>query len=99
MMIIGDGLRESTRYLAFIPLKFGATVCLVFVALYAVFKYIEYQSCGTDPHNDLAFYLLIMAALAATDGLVMMGMEYTSMRQSENRIKRYLKKIMNDGTK
>ena len=93
MMLFGDGLRESTKYLASIPFKFAATLSMVFIVLHALFKYMEFQSGSTDPHNDLAFYTLLMATFFAIDGLAIMSMEYASMRQSENRIMRYLKKI------
>ena len=82
-----------------IPFKFAAPVSMVFIVLYSVFKYMEFQSGSTDPHNDLAFYTLIMATLFAIDGLAIMCMEYASMRQSENRIKRYLKRIIGNKAK
>lgn len=97
MMLFGDGLRESTKYLVSIPFKFAATLSMFFIVLYAIFKYMEFQSGSTDPHNDLAFYTLLMATLFAIDGLAIMCMEWASRRQSENRIKRYLKRISNNG--
>ena len=97
MMLFGDGLRESTKYLVSIPFKFAATLSMFFIVLYSLFKYMEFQSGSTDPHSDLAFYTLLMATLFAIDGLAIMCMEWASRRRSENRIARYLKKIMGNG--
>ena len=81
-----------------IPVKFVVTLGLVFIAIYAVLKYVEYQSSAEGMINDvLAFYVFILATLIAIDGLIVMCENWASMRLSESRLMRYLKKIMGNG--
>ncbi len=94
MMSFGDGLRDSTKYLYTIPFKFAATLSMIFIVIYSVFRYMELNSKGLGPiHDDLAIYTLLLATIFAIDGLIIMFMEYASMRFSEIRLDRYLKKI------
>ena len=91
-------MRKSTKYLLTIPVKFVVTLGLVFIAIYAVLRYVEYQSSTVGMISDvLAFYVFILAVLISIDGLIVMCEKWATMRLSESRIKRYLKKIMGNG--
>ena len=87
-------MRDSTKYLYTIPFKFAASLSMVFIVIYSVFRFLELRSDGLGMiHNDLDIYTLLLSTIFAIDGLIIFSMRYASRRFSEIRLDRYLKKI------
>ena len=85
--------RESTKYLKWIPAKFGIMLGLLFLALLAIFRLIESRAASyTEIHDTLWFYMLLLALLPSISGLISMVEYYFDMRISETMLIRYLQK-------
>lgn len=87
-------MRESRRYLLWMPVKFAAGLGILYLALLALFSFIEHRAAAHGPiYGDLPFYIFLLAALPATSGLLAMAENYLAIWSSEVSLERYLRKL------
>jgi hypothetical protein len=86
--------RESTKYLKWVPVKFGLMLSLIFLTLLTLFRFIESRAASyTEIHDTLWFYMFLLALLPSISGLIDMMEHYFDMRISETMLIRYLQRL------
>ena len=87
-------MRDSTRYLSTIPAKFACQLSILFLLILAFLRLVESRAAAYGPiHDDLEYYVLLLALLPSTAGLMAMLENYTIMRMSESSLMRYLERV------
>lgn len=90
-------MRKSTKFLMSLPFWFIVTLIGVFLLILGVFRFVESRSPGVGPiHDYLEFYVFILALLITIDAFIVLFGKYASMRTSETKIEKYLKKVTDD---
>ena len=88
-------MRESSKYLMSVPAKFVCLTVMAFFIILGFFRYLEFfAKGGYGPiHDSLEYYVLLLALLGSTSGLMAMLENYFTMRFSETSLIRYLAKL------
>jgi len=87
-------MRESRKYLMSVPVKFICSLGMVFGIMLALFRMVESRAAAYGPiHEDLAYYVFILALLPAISLLMALIENYMGMWLSETMLARYLRKL------
>ena len=87
-------MRESTRYLKTVPIKFGCQIGFLFIVLLGILRLIESRAAAYGPiHDTMEYYVFLMALFPSLAGLMAMVENFFTMRLSETRLIRYLAKL------
>jgi hypothetical protein len=87
-------MRESQKYLAWIPVKFAAGLVTAFCVLLGIIRLIESRAAAYGPiHDDLHYYVFILALLASISMLLAMVENYLILWSAEVSLERYLRKL------
>jgi len=87
-------MRESTKYLRTVPVKFVCQIGITFFVLLGILRLIESRAAAFGPiHEDLEYFVLLLAVLPSISGLIAMFENYFDMRISETNLIRYLRKL------